>query len=115
MLPVLLLASTLALAAVQTDEVVIEKLTSLHAQADRFLEEDKCHQALVIYDEILLIEPDDEVAYTNAGYCQMLLGQFEKAEDSFKNALHINPDNDVAEMGLRKLKDPDGDWQSSND
>ncbi len=103
------------LAAIQMNEDQIEKLTALHAQADAFLAKDKCHEALVIYDEILLEEADDEVAYTNSGYCFMLLGQFEKAKESFAYALNINPGNEVAQMGLRKIHDPDGDWTTPND
>jgi tetratricopeptide (TPR) repeat protein len=110
----LLFAPAAAQAAIHTDEEHIARLTELHAQADRYLEKDKCNEALVIYDEIILEEPDDEVAYTNSGYCYMLLGKFEKAEDAFKNAMMINPDNKVAEMGIRKIHDPDGDWKVSD-
>jgi tetratricopeptide (TPR) repeat protein len=110
-----LLFSTPALAgSLASDEAKIEELSELHAQADQFLAEDKCFEALVIYQNILLIEADDEVAYTNSGYCHMLTGNFTKAKESFENALHINPENEVAQMGLRKIKDPDGEWKLPN-
>lgn len=37
----------------------------------------------------------------------MIQGNFARAEDAFKNALHINPDNEVALLGLQKIHDPD--------
>jgi cytochrome c-type biogenesis protein CcmH/NrfG len=83
------------------------ELNKLHRKAYHFKEEGEWNKAVDTYREILLIEPDDETAYTNLGSIHMILGNYRRAEDAFKNALHINPDNRVALLGLQKIYDPD--------
>lgn len=82
-------------------------LNQLHEEAERLIVENKFREAINIYSEILLTEPDDEVAYTNTGHAYMVLGDFGRAKDAFQNALHINPENQTALLGLQKIADPD--------
>ena len=85
----------------------MSQLESLHERADRLMEQKDFSGAINIYSEILLIEPDDDAAYTNMGQAYMVLGYTERAGNAFNNALHINPDNEVAAFGLKKITDPD--------
>lgn len=85
----------------------IGKIRSLHLGAEDLMEAERYRQALELYFEIILLEPDDETAYANMGRAYMILGQYERAENAFLNALHINPENELAFLGLQKLRDPD--------
>lgn len=89
------------------DDSVLTELQRMHNHADLLVEQGKIREALKVYDEILLYEPDDEAAYVNMGALYMVLGFYGKAEDSFLNALHINPENEVAVLGLEKIHNPD--------
>lgn len=85
----------------------ISKIRSLHLGAEDLMEAEYYRQAIELYSEITLLEPDDETAYANMGRAYMILGQYERAENAFLNALHINPENELAYLGLQKLRDPD--------
>lgn len=89
------------------DDSVLTELQRMHNHADLLVQEGKIHEALKVYDEILLYEPDDEAAYVNMGSLYLILGYHDKAEEAFYNALHINPDNEDAMQGLEKIKNPD--------
>ena len=85
----------------------MSQIENLHERAGRLIEKKDFRGAIDVYSEILLIEPDDDGAYTNMGQAYMVVGDLERAENAFKNALHINPDNEIAVICLTKIKDPD--------
>lgn len=85
----------------------IAKLDTMHAHAEDQIIESDFNGAVRTYSDILLIEPDDETAYTGLGQVYMIMGQYDKAKDAYLNALHINPDNETAVRGLQKITDPD--------
>lgn len=85
----------------------MNQIDHLHEHAGHLIEQKDFRGAIDVYWEILLTEPDDDRAYTHLGQAYMVLGDFKRAEDAFKNALHIDPDNEVAALGLRKIADPD--------
>ena len=64
--------------------------------------------AIRIYSDILLLEPDDETAYTQMGQAYLVLGDIGRAHSAFRNALYINPENAIAALGIQKIMDPDG-------
>lgn len=86
----------------------IVQLETMHQQATDSLLKNDFSDAIRIYSDILLMEPDDEVAYTNLGQIHMILGQQKRAHEAFKNALDINPNNETAIVGIQKILDPDG-------
>ncbi len=86
----------------------IGQLETMHQKATESLLKNDFSDAIRVYSDILLIEPDDEVAYTNLGQIYMILGQQKKAHEAFKNALDINPHNETAIVGIQKILDPDG-------
>ena len=93
--------------AAVTPERVAE-LESMHQQAIDSLLKNDFQGAIRTYSDILLLEPDDEIAYTGLGQIYLLLGQYKKAHEAFENALEINPDNQVAILGIQRIMDPDG-------
>jgi len=93
---------------VKANDEKISKLEQLHAQADDLIVKNQFPEAIKAFDEILLLGPDDEIAYTEQGRAYMILGDFEHAREAFANALHINPTNPQAMEGLQKIMDPDG-------
>ncbi|MGH7197554.1 MAG: tetratricopeptide repeat protein [Candidatus Omnitrophota bacterium] len=90
----------------------IAQIRSLHFGAEDLMEAEHYRQAIELYAEIILLEPDDETAYANMGRAYMMLGQYARAEIAFLNALHINPDNALAHLGIQKLRDPDRPLQA---
>jgi len=91
----------------KVDDGTITRLELLHAEAAKRMEEMNPREAVKIYTDILLIEPDDDAAYTNMGQAYLMLGDSGRAKDAFLNALHIDPDNDIALAGLKNIADPD--------
>lgn len=85
----------------------IDTLDALHVRAERRIARNDFPAALDLYSEILLLEPDDEVAYANSGHIYMIMGNFEEAERAFRNTLSINPENETALRGLARIADPD--------
>ena len=57
------------------------------------------------YENFILQNPSDDTAYTNLGYAYLMLGENSKAKDAFRDALSIQPDNESARAGLRKIGD----------
>jgi len=90
-----------------TPEKVME-LELLHQKATDLILKNDFEGAIRTYSDILLMEPDDETAYTALGQVYLVLGQYRKAHEAFRNALHIDPDNQVAAIGIQKIMDPDG-------
>ena len=86
----------------------ITQFEVMHQQAIDSLIKNDFQGAMRTYSDILLTEPDDETAYTGLGQIYMVMGQLKKAHEAFKNALDINPDNDVALQGIQRIMDPDG-------
>ncbi len=86
----------------------IAELESMHQQAIDSLLRNDFRQAIRTYSDILLMEPDDETAYTGLGQIYMIQGHFKKAHEAFQRALDINPENEVALVGIQRILDPDG-------
>lgn len=92
----------------RVDETRLREIDELHKEADRLVIQNKLHQALEIYLEIIFLEPDDDVAYANMGQAYLVLGNHDRAKRAFIQCLNINPSNDTAYFGLKKIADPDG-------
>ena len=90
-----------------TTQEDMSQIKNLHDRAANMIARHEFKDAINVYSEAVLIEPDDEEAYTQMGQCYMVLGYLKRAKDAFRNALDINPDNEIASMALRKLSDPD--------
>lgn len=112
----LILASSLALATAAfagpsaltkvTDKHIAE-LEALHTEAEKKIVVNDFRGAIKLYQDAILIEPDDEAAYTNMGHAYLILGDTGRAKDAFMNALAIDPDDETAKMGLRKIQEPE--------
>ena len=87
----------------------ITKLEKMHQQAEDYILKNEFDKALRVYGDILLLEPDDEAAYTGMGQIYLIQGKTQKAFLAYQNALTINPDNEAALAGIQKIKDPDGE------
>jgi tetratricopeptide (TPR) repeat protein len=94
----------------------LERIPALHDQALKLVAARKLRDAAKIYQEITLIDPDDDQAYLIMGHCYVLTGEFERAETAFQNAVHIEPSN-VDEITPfyenMILNDPDDDMAYS--
>ena len=85
----------------------LENLEDMHARAERLIATGQIPEAIDVYWEIILSEPDDEVAYVNLGNLYLIAGDTDRAKEAFQNAVHINPGNESALIGLRKIENPD--------
>ena len=85
----------------------LRELEAMHAEAQRSIAAGQIREAVSLYWEIILREPDDDAAYTNLGNLYLVLGDSDRAKDAFQNALHINPENEAAQAGFLKITHPD--------
>ncbi len=97
------------------DAEALNELESMHAKGQTLIAAGQLREALQVYWDIILLEPDDEAAYTNLGNLYLILGDTDQAKDAFQNALHINPENEYALMGLQKIIHPDGNLTAGED
>lgn len=86
----------------------VAELEMMHQRAMDSLLKNDFQGAIRAYSDILLVEPDDETAYTGLGQIYLVQGHYKEANEAFRNALHINSENEVALAGIRKIMDPDG-------
>ncbi len=74
-------------------EAVAGSLNAMHEEALAYVSDKRYDQAAKIYEEIILIDPDDDQAYIIMGHIYLLSGIYDKAEEAFMNAAHIDPEN----------------------
>ncbi len=55
------------------------------------------------YQNIVIENPEDDIAYCNLGYAWMLLGNAEESQKSFMESLRINPGNRESRAGMSEL------------
>ena len=77
-----------------------EKAESAFHNAAR-IDPDNVNEIIPFYQNIILKAPDDDAAQSHLGYAYLILGDFEKAKDAFRDALSINPENTEAGQGLQ--------------
>ncbi len=92
---------------VTVSPVKLLKLNAMHADAERLIAAGSLREAVAHYWGIILIEPDDDAAYTNLGELYLILGDTGRAKDAFQNALHIDPENEAAMEGFLKITTPE--------
>ncbi len=69
------------------------KIYRMHEQALRSVAQQKYEEAEKIYEEIVLLSPDDDEAYLLLGHAGLAAGHYRKAGRAFHNAIHIRPEN----------------------
>ena len=70
-----------------------ESAYQMHERALQYVTQKKYNEAVKIYEEIVLRNPEDDEAYLIMGHTYLLMGQYQKAESAFHNAVHIDPEN----------------------
>lgn len=61
-------------------------------------------KAISYFDSALTIQPDYAAAYTNKGFCFENLYKIDSAKGNYIKALELQPDLEVAKLGLKRLK-----------
>lgn len=90
---------------------------ALHEKALALVSEKRLEEAAVVYEEILLADPEDDQAYLILGHVRLLSGEYQKAEEAFLNAVHIEPDTRDEIVPFYEnlaLQDPTDDVMQSN-
>ena len=83
-----------------------------HEKALGLVSEKRLEEASVVYEDIILKNPEDDEAYILLGHTYLLSGKRQKAEDAFQNGLHINPENSAEILSFYQnlaLQDPEND------
>ena len=60
----------------------MDQIANLHERAAGLAAQRNFRDAIHVYSEILLTEPDDDDAYTGLGQAYMVLGDFKRAKDA---------------------------------
>lgn len=84
----------------------------LHSQALAEVEAGRLDEAVKLYQEVILNNPNDDEAYLIMGHCELMLGHYEKAELAFHSSISIDPQNinDITPFyENRILRDPNDD------
>jgi len=82
----------------------------LHLKADILMEEGKFPQALTLLEELLQIDPADELVRYNLGLCYYRLGDPQQALVQWKGALSLNPNREILRYNLEALVYSDFDF-----
>lgn len=77
----------------KSDESQKTDAVSLHNKALKLSQEEKYGEAIQIYQEILLQNPNDDQAYLIMGHLYLLTWNVQEAERAFFNAIDIDPSN----------------------
>jgi cytochrome c-type biogenesis protein CcmH/NrfG len=67
------------------------------------IDPENADQVVPFYRNIALQNPGDDTAYVNLGFANLIVGDYLKAQDAFKDALGIDPENAEAKKGLKIL------------
>ena len=70
-----------------------EEVFKMHEKALKCVSEKRYNEALEIYQDIVIKNPDDDQAYLIMGHTYLLTGQYQKAERAFNYAVNIDPQN----------------------
>ncbi len=70
-----------------------EDATLMHERALKYVTEGRFRDAVRLYEEIVMKNPEDDEAYLIMGHTYLLMGQYQKSERAFANAVHIDPAN----------------------
>lgn len=85
--------NTVDLEAEKKIEEKIRSIYRMHEKALSYVAQDQYDEAEKMYEEIVLLSPDDDEAYLLLGHTCLAIGHYEKAGEAFGNAIHINPAN----------------------
>ncbi len=77
--------------ATSSDEA--QSAYQMHERALNLVTEGQFKEAVQLYEEIVLRNPDDDEAYLIMGHTYLLMGLHKKAERAFNNAVHIDEAN----------------------
>lgn len=73
-----------------TDE---SELSNLREQAQEHWEHERWLEAIAAYQSVVSLDPDDAESFNQLGVLYETIGDADKAEPAFLNALALNPDN----------------------
>lgn len=79
-------------------------MQTLNVFGFNLMEEKKFKDAIEVYNYCISVYPDFWMAYHNLAYCYQQTGEKELAIKNYEKTLQLNPDNQVAEERLKKLK-----------
>ena len=65
---------------------------------------DKCDTAIVLYQDAIDLQPNYYQAYNNIGACYEATGDYTAAATSYRHALAINGEFDLAALGLSRVE-----------
>ena len=93
--------------ALKECDIILENepqhIPTLGIRAEALVKLAKHHEALIIYDQLLILQPENSYVLTRKGQVHRILGQSVEAEEAYKQALNIDPDNAEAQWNIVNL------------
>ena len=96
---------------------LLAKIYALHEKALKHTEKKQFESAARVYEEIVLLDPEDDEAYLIMGHNYLLAGQYDKADAAFHNAVDIRAENFDEILPFYQnivMQNPDDDRAYSN-
>ncbi|HOQ09382.1 MAG TPA: tetratricopeptide repeat protein [Syntrophomonadaceae bacterium] len=84
----------------------INQIDDLLSSAAARMQEHDISGALDKLVQAYQIQPDNTLVLNMTGRCYQILGEFERAERCWEEALRLDPENNVAETNLKELRQP---------
>ena len=79
-----------------------DKLRIQYNLGHAFLLEDQLSPAEAAFERALRLNPADDLSYAALGYCAEVKGDWLRAQDHYRSAFDLNPDNGYAARGLER-------------
>lgn len=94
-----------------------QRYIQMHERALELVSQNRYEEAIRVYEDIILIKPDDDQAFMIMGHLYVMSGRFREAEKAFDQAVRIDPD-DIREITPfyenQILKNPNDDTAHAN-
>ncbi|MBI3325019.1 MAG: tetratricopeptide repeat protein [Candidatus Omnitrophica bacterium] len=90
------------------EQAATSRRTTAWQQGQQALQSGALHEAVLAFQEVLALSPNDPDTMNNLGVCYARLRQQEEAIELFKKALALNPKHAQARRNLARLSEEDG-------
>lgn len=81
-----------------------KQLNNLHEQANNAAVAGNFHTAITLNEEIITQTPEDVDAYLRLGFAHLQINDLENSKKAYKQALKLEPINQIARNNLDKIK-----------
>lgn len=88
----------------ENNQAYPDHIPTLYQLGAIFARKGKCDSAIIYFEKIIELNPNEPEAYNNLGYCYYTLDQLQKAKQMFEKALELKPDLTSAQKSLETVE-----------